>query len=93
MDWVISFPDSGNQGRKYLYYSVLFADRKKGNLPVEVFLGDVLEDPEFEKNLPHTVGFFKKSIATDANVGVVYLELRIIRSVDEFWKFLNDLDL
>ena len=93
MDWIISFPDLGNQGRKYLYYSVLFADRKKGNLQAQVCLADVLENPEFEKNLPHTVGFFKESIGNDANVGSVYLEIRIIRSTEEFWKFLNDLNI
>jgi hypothetical protein len=93
MDWIISFPDSRNQGGKYLYYSVLFADRKKGNLQAQVCLADVLENPEFEKNLPHTVGFFKESIGNDANVGSVYLEIRIIRSTEDFWKFLNDLDI
>jgi hypothetical protein len=94
MDWIISFPNSGNQGKKYLHYSVLFADRKKGSLQAQVCLADVLEKPEFEKYLPHTVGFFKESImGNDANVGSVYLEIRIIRSAEEFWKFLNDLDI
>jgi hypothetical protein len=93
MDWVISFPDSGNKGRKYLYYSVFFSDRKRGKLQAQVCLADVLENPEFEKNLPHTVGFFKESEGKDANPCSVYLEIRMIRCMEEFWKFLNDLDL
>jgi hypothetical protein len=93
VDWIVAFPDSGNQGRKYVYYSVFFTDRKKGKLKAQVCLADVLESLEFEKNLPHTVGFFKESIGNDANAGSSYLEIRIIRSVEEFWKFLNDLDI
>lgn len=93
MDWVISFPDLGNHGRKYLYYSVLFTDRKKGKLQAQVCLADVMENPEFEKNLPHTVGFFKESIGNEANAGSTYLEIRMIGSMEEFWKFLNDLDI
>jgi hypothetical protein len=93
MDWIISFPVSGNQGRKYLYYSVLFTDRSKRKPQAKVCLADVLENPEFEKNLPHTVGFFKESEGNEANSGSVYLEIRMIRSTEEFWKFLNDLDI
>ena len=93
LDWIIAFPDLGNKGRKYLYYSVLFADRKKGSLPQQVCLGDVLENPEFERNLPHTVGFFKESMSDDAKAGSTYLEIRLIGSTEDFWKFLNDLDL
>jgi hypothetical protein len=93
MDWVISFPDSGNQGRKYRYYSVSYTDRKKGKNEAQICLADILENPEFERNMPHTVGFFKESIGDYADAGLAYLELRIIRSIEEFWKFLNDLNL
>jgi hypothetical protein len=93
LDWIISFPDVGNEGRKYLYYSVSFTNRKKGNLKAKMCLADVLENPEFETNLPHTVGFFRESTDTSVNAVLAYLELRIIRSIEEFWKFLNDLNL
>jgi hypothetical protein len=93
LDWIIAFPDFGNKGRKYLYYSVLFTDRRKGGLVGQVCLGDVLENPEFEENLPHTVGFFKESMGNERNSGSVYLEIRMIGSIEDFWKFLNDLDL
>jgi hypothetical protein len=93
LDWIIGFPDSINKGRKYLYYSVLFTDRKRGKLPEKVCLGDVLENPEFEKNLPHIVGFYKESISNAGNATCAYLELRRICSIEEFWKFLNDTDI
>jgi hypothetical protein len=93
IDWIIAFPNLGNGGRKYLYYSVLFTDLKRGTLPLQVCLSDVLENPEFEKNLPLTVGFFKESEIGNENVGSVYLEIRIIGSAEDFWKFLNDLDI
>jgi hypothetical protein len=93
MDWLISFPASGNEGRKYLYYSVVFKDRKKGNVQSQVSLMDIVDIAEFEKNYPHTVGFFREPIDNEANFSSNYLELRIIRTIEEFWKFLNDLNI
>ena len=93
MDWLISFPASGNEGRKYLYYSVLFKDRKNGNVASQVSLIDLVDATEFEKNYPHTVSFFRGSIDDDENFSSNYLEIRVIRSIEEFWKFLNDLNI
>jgi len=93
MDWILSFPISGNEGRKYLYYSISFVDRKNGNFQAQISLGDIFENPKFEENLPHTIGFFRESRNTDANASLTYLEIRLIRSIEEFWKYLNDLDL
>jgi hypothetical protein len=92
LDWVISFPEKGNQGRKYLYYTVSFEDRKKGNLPQRLCLADIFEAPEFENNFPYTVGFFKE-LKDVESCNPFYLEMRIIHSTEEFWKFLNDLDI
>jgi hypothetical protein len=93
MDWLISFPASGNEGRKYLYYSVMFKNRKNGNSKSQVTLTDIVDVAEFEKNYPHTVGFFREPIDKDTNYGFSYLEIRVIRSIEEFWKFLNDLNI
>jgi hypothetical protein len=93
IDWFISFPASGNEGRKYLYYSVLFKDRKKGTVSSQVNLIDLVDATEFENNYPHTAGFFRGSIDDETNFGANYLEIRIIRSIEEFWKFLNDLNI
>jgi len=93
MDWLISFPDSGNEGRKYLYYSVAFKDRKKGNAMSQTCLMDIVDAVEFEKNYPHTVGFFRASIDHDTDFNCNYLEIRVIRCIEEFWKFLNDLNI
>jgi hypothetical protein len=90
MDWLVSFPASGNEGRKYLYYSVGIKDRKNGNVMSQVSLIDLVDVAEFEKNYPHTVGFFRGSIDDETNFSSNYLEIRIIRSIEEFWKFLND---
>ena len=93
MDWLISFPDSGNEGRKYLYYSVAFKDCKKGNAKSQACLMDIVDTVEFEKNYPHTVGFFREPIDKDTDFNSNYLEIRVIRSIEEFWKFLNDLNI
>jgi len=52
MDWLICFPSTGNEGRKYLYYSVIFKDRKKGSANSQVCLMDLVDTTEFEKNYP-----------------------------------------
>ena len=93
MNWVISFPCAGNEGRKYLYYSVEYEDLSKSEGRKKLCLGEILEDPKFEENYPYTVGFFKGSINEKIESGSSYLEIRIIRSIEDFWRFLNDLDL
>ena len=93
LDWIVTFPELINEGKKYLYYSVSIEDRKSGNLRIQVCLGDVLDNPEFEKNVPHTVGFFKEIKDNGNSMKFAYLEIRMIRSIEEFWKFLNDTNL
>jgi hypothetical protein len=93
LDWLIYFPPSGNQG-KYVGYSVLFNGRKNGNAQPEtcVNLGELLDKREISECYPHTVGYFKTS-GEARNSVPEYLELRIVRSVEEFWAFLNCLDI
>jgi hypothetical protein len=93
LDWLIYFPQSGNQG-KYVGYCVFFSDRKNGTRQPEnrVNLGELLEKPEISECYPHTVGYFKTSGEMSASAPE-YLELRIVRSVEEFWAFLNSLDI
>ncbi|MCW4046889.1 MAG: hypothetical protein NWE99_04930 [Candidatus Bathyarchaeota archaeon] len=92
-DWLIYFPACGNQG-KYVGYSVLFSDRKSGTAqPVtSASLGELLDRPEISERYPHTVGYFKTS-GESLDSAPEYLELRIIRSVEEFWAFLNSVDI
>ncbi len=54
---------------------------------------DLVDTNEFEKNYPHTVGFFKETIDKETSFWLNYLEIRVIRSLEEFWKFLNDLNI
>lgn len=93
MDWFVSFPSSGNEGRKYLCYSVVFKNRKRGDGASQVSLMDVVDTAEFENSYPHTVGFFREPVDEVANLGCSYLEIRVVRSIEEFWKFLNDLNI
>ena len=73
----------------------MFKDRKKRASQPEqhVNLGELLESPEFEKNYPHTVGFYKESSGNGEEFKPSYLELRIVRTVEDFWMFLNSLDI
>jgi hypothetical protein len=89
--WLIYFPSCGNEG-KYNNYSVVL---KTGISQPEnrVKLGEVLDDLEFEQHYPHTVGYFKESSGEDASFKPSYLELRKIRTVEEFWLFLNSLNI
>jgi hypothetical protein len=92
--WLVYFPRSGNKG-KYRNYSVIFRDRRKGrSQPGKcIKLGEVLDNPEFEQHYPHTIGYYKESSGEGANFKPEYLEIRKIRTVEEFWMFLNALDI
>jgi hypothetical protein len=93
MDWIISFPSDGNEGRKYLFYSVQFIDRRNEQSKPHTILADVVDNPMFENGYPHTVGFFRNPVDDKGNFEANFLELRIIRCIEEFWKFLNDLNI
>jgi hypothetical protein len=94
IELLVYFPKCGNKG-KYLGYDVIVVDRKKGapQSGKQVKLGELLENREFENSYPHTVGFFKKSAGEGAEFKPEYLEIRKINSVEEFWLFLNSLDI
>ena len=94
MDWVVYFPKYGNKG-KYLSYSVMLIDRKNGSSQPEkqVTLEEILENPEFEKCYPHTVGYYKEFSGEETEFKPEYLEIRRISTVEEFWLFLNALDI
>jgi hypothetical protein len=94
VDWLIYFPASGNQG-KYVGYSVFFTYRKSGTAQPEthVCLGELLDKPEISECYPHTVAYFKTALGEQLGSTPEYLELRIIRCVEEFWAFLNSLDI
>lgn len=93
MSWIITVPEAGNCGKKYPDYEVLFSNLKSNSLNEKVRLNDLVENPGFQEMFPHTVGYFKSEAERSPYEEPNYLELRIIRSVEEFWKFLNDLDL
>jgi hypothetical protein len=84
---------SGNEGRKYLYYSVMFRDCKNRSKKSQISLMEIMDGAEFEKNYPHTVGFFREPIEEDIDFSYNYLEIRVIRCIEEFWKFLNDVNI
>ena len=90
--WIISFPQRGNENRKYLYYSVQFFNCKT-NSASTVCLAEKVDTPEFEAHYPHTVGFFKGQINDKTDPKSSYLEIRVVNSIEEFWKFLNDLNI
>jgi hypothetical protein len=94
MDWLVYFPKCGNKG-KYLSYCVILVDRKKGASQPEktVTLNEILGHPEFEKCYPHTVGYYKEASGEGAESKPEYLEIRRISTVEEFWLFLNALDI
>ena len=92
-DLIVHFPKHGNQG-KYLGYTVVVFDRKQGAAQgKQVRLGAVLENREFEEGYPHTIGYFKEWSGEGAEFKAEYLEIRRISSVEEFWLFLNALDI
>ena len=91
LGWLVYFPSFGNEG-KYNNYNVVF---KKGVSHPEktVRLREILEDSEFELHYPHTVGYYKLSSEEGTSFKPDYLELRKIWTVEEFWLFLNSLNI
>ena len=92
LDWLIYFPCEGNKG-KYCGYTVVLKERKKAAAENSVKLGDIVERRELEEHYPHTVGFFKGSCDETVDCNPQYMELRKIHNIDEFWLFLNALNL
>ena len=80
---------------KYLGYNVLLIDKKKaaGETEKHVTLKEIMENPEFEESYPHTVGYYKEASGEDTEFKPEYLEIRKISTVEEFWLFLNALDI
>jgi hypothetical protein len=75
-------------------YSVLFTDRKKEpSQEQRVRLGEILSKPEFEDHFPHTVGFFRNSSGEGIEFKPEYMEIRFVGSIEDFWLFLNALNL
>lgn len=95
IDWVIYFPQVGNEGRPYFKYGVAFRDRKR-NEPqpgVRINLEDVLEEPEIKEKYPHTIGYYLYSSGRGKNWTPNYLETLKISDVDEFFQFLKKLNI
>ena len=90
LGWILSFPMKGNEDKKYVNYKVEFTEPTKKITYLTLF--EIVNSPEFEK-FPHTIGFFRCNNCLEFSINKTYLEIRIVRSLEEFWKFLNDLDI
>ena len=94
MDLLVYFPSYGNRG-KYLGYNVMLIYRRNGIAQTEkqVTLKEIFENPEFEKRYPHTVGYYRETTGEGVEFKPEYLEIRRISTAEEFWLFLNALDI
>jgi hypothetical protein len=92
IDWIVCFPQDGNTG-KYCDYAIILVDEKNKCTARKAKLGEILDDAKIERNYPHTVGYFKASSGEGDTFRPEYLELREIITVEEFWAFLNSLNL
>lgn len=94
LDWLVYFPKYGNKG-KYINYNVLFTEHSKESAKPKkyVTLREILENPKFDRCYPHTVGYFKESSRKGKRLNQEYLEIRRIHAIEDFWLFLNALDL
>ncbi|MCW4009187.1 MAG: hypothetical protein NWF05_01015 [Candidatus Bathyarchaeota archaeon] len=91
INWIICFPADGNTG-KYRDYDVMLVEVKKSHAR-KAKLGEILDESKIDQNYPHTVGYFKACSGEAAAFMPEYLELREIRTVEEFWAFLNALNI
>jgi hypothetical protein len=84
----------GNAG-KYRNYDIILVEGKtiEGKSEKIVKLGDFLDRPEIDQKYPHTVGYFKVSSGEKEDFKPEYLELREIKTLEDFWLFLNSVDI
>jgi hypothetical protein len=92
LDWLIYFPLEGNKG-KNCEYMVFLREEKTNHTLNRVNLGALMERTELDEHYPHTVGFFKATDEETVNGELRYMEIRTIHDLNEFWLFLNALDL
>jgi hypothetical protein len=90
LNWIISFPQHGNQG-KYVNYTVTL--KKGAEAARKQRLGDVLESRDFEQNYPYTARYYKSTPEKAFDCPRDLLEIRGIKCIEEFWAFLNSLDI
>ena len=95
INWVLYFPSFGNEGREYPKYGVAFRDRQKSRSQDgrRISLRESLDEPDIKENYPHTVAYYVKSTGKGTAFTPSYKEKRTIRNVEEFYKFLRDLNL
>jgi hypothetical protein len=95
INMIIYFSSTGNQGKRYENYGVRYLDRSKRNTQPgrAIRLGEVLGKTEISENYPHTVKYYLDSTGIGKNFAPVYLEERIIRNEEEFFRFLKDLGI
>lgn len=95
IDLLLYFPSSGNKGRKYPKYGVAFLNRKTREKQEgkRINLEDVLDRAEIKENYPHTVAHYVESIRKGGLFAPLYEEKRVVKNVQEFFKFLSDLEV
>jgi hypothetical protein len=95
IDLTICFSNSGNEKKKYANYNVRLEKNQSNTSALEnqLSLGEVLDQNDFANGYPHTVGFYKASNSEEKTLKPEYLEIRRIRGIEEFWNFLNELDM
>ena len=93
INWIIYFPSTGNEGRRYQKYGVAYRDRVRGvtQSGVRINLEEVVSMPKIRENYPHTVGYYLDSSGKGQNWVPEYLEIRTIVNLEEFFSFLRDL--
>ena len=90
INWTISFLPQGNNGK----YSNYLVSLSKENQPaIWCKLSEIMENAVVEQHYPHTVGYYKAYLEQPPKSNPDYLEIRRINFVEEFWLFLNRLDI
>ncbi|MCW4040089.1 MAG: hypothetical protein NWE83_04965 [Candidatus Bathyarchaeota archaeon] len=95
IDWLFYFPEKGNAGREYANYRVWYRDRKRGisQRGPQATLEDVLADSDIESNYPHTIDYYFYATGRRSTYTPYIIETRIVTSRDDFYCFLEELEL
>ncbi|MHA1334018.1 MAG: hypothetical protein ACTSPL_08120 [Candidatus Odinarchaeia archaeon] len=93
-DFVIYFPEYGNEGRILQKYGVAYRNRKTGETQQgpKINLEDVLKKPEIKDNYPHTVGYYINAKGRGENYQPDYIEKRVIKNEEELFTFIKEIN-
>lgn len=95
IDWVIYFPNNGNDGRELINYGVAYRDRiNKITQPgPKINFKDVLVKDSIKNGYPHTIGLFHEASGKGSTWKPQYVKTHIIQNEKELLEWISIIEI